>query len=490
MAHGAPLSVRTAVWFAVALGACAAPVPPLGSVRRSEDVLDTALVSPIAAHRAVAIDAIGAAGLTDRLEVARRGATDADPLVKAAALRARLRLEPAAVAESLRTWAAGPDAADQLRALAAADGECPPALYAEIVESAAKSDHAEVRRAALTHLGPLDATTRRRVVARALGDQDEAVRVDGIHAAFEHALADPLPRLLDELMMGAAERRAQAARLLGEVGEVSAIPALFHVAAEDSGIVGPTARASLCRLGVDAECARLRASVLSREVAEAGPAISALAAVGGPVAVDALTAAVAHPEPDVRRAVALALSSRFEPALLRLLVPLLDDDRTEPRALAAAALVELEPARALAAVDAAVRGGNPGLRDQLVQVLAERYAARGGVQCAAALSRLAHLSDGFERLPLWAPELPTVVTALTALLSHGDQQTRGLAADAALRSATPELRFLAAHAVATGQVDDPGQALVEATDDPVPAVRIVAAAARLRLARSGMMPTD
>lgn len=449
-----------------------------------------ACAPPIAAHRAVAIDAIGAAGLTERLEVARQASADADPMVKAASLRARLRLEPAAVAESLRAWATGPEAADQLRALAAANAECPPALYAELVEAAARSDHAEVRRAALTRLGPLDAKTRRRVVARALDDQDEGVRVEGIHAAFEHALADPLPRLLDELMMGTAERRAQAARLLGEVGEVSAIPALFHVAAEDAGIVGPTARASLCRLGVEAECLRLRGSVLSREVAEAGPAIDALATVGGPVAFDALTAAVAHPEPDVRRAVALSLSRRFEPALLRLLVPLLDDDRTEPRALAAAALIELEPIRALAAVDSAVRGGNPGLRDQLVQVLAERYALRGGPQCAVALGRLARLEGGFERLPIWAPEIPTVVTALDALLSHGDQQTRGLAADAALRSATPELRFLAAHAVATGQVDDPGQALIEATDDPVPAVRIVAAAARLRLARSGMMQTD
>ena len=489
MAHRAPLT-RAGLAGALLLAACAPVRAPLGSSRAVEAALESATTSPIAADRAVAFDALGAAGLADRLDRIRAGAEDADPLVRAAVLRARMRLEPAAIAPTLRRLASSANADEQRWALAAVDAGVPTELATEIVDAAARSDHAEVRRAALDRIVGLPLAARRRVVALVLDDSDETVRLAGVRASFSTRQADPLPRLLNELMLGPAERRAQAARLLGEVGEVSAIPALFHAAGETGGLVGPSARASLCRLGVATECGRLRAFVVSRNLAEAGPAIAALAAIGDAPAREALAAAVAHPEVEIRREAARVISALNTDGLANLLLPLLDDERAEIRALAAAALIEVEPVRALAAVEGAITGSNPALRDHLASVLVARYDRRASENCATGLRMLARIHRGMEGEPVWASELPTVSAALRALLHHGDQETRGLAADAALRHPAPELRFQAAHAVAEGAVDDPGQALVEALEDPVPAVRIVAAAARLRLTRSGMITPD
>ena len=478
--------VAGAAAVALAWG-CEETGPVVGSAQAAASVLTAALASPVPAERAVALDAAGAAGLSQHLEAIRKAAGDPDPWVAAAALRARALLEPEAVGEAMLALSAGPSSAEKLRALALLGPRTPPAVTTEVVQNAAKSDDPVVRTAALERLSLLPAAARRELISHALTDQDEGLRSVGVRAAFRNGMGDPLPALLETLMMGAAERRAEAARTLGEVGEVSAVPALYHAAGDAEGIVGTSATGALCRLGAPGECARLRSAVASRNVAEAGPAIEALAIVGGEVARELLTVAVGHPEPDIRREAAAAVAGVDDPALQRLLLPLLDDERAEPRALAAAALIELEPARALAAVDAAVTSANPALRSRLVTALSQRYRTRGGEHCAEALARLAHLTPVLWNEPLWDAELDTVTEALRTLLTNGSFQARGLAADAALRHPAAELRYLAAHAVATGDVDDPGQALADALADPVSAVRIAAAAARLRLGRSAMM---
>jgi hypothetical protein len=81
-----------------------------------------------------------------------------------------------------------------------------------------------------------------------------------------------------------------------------------------------------------------------------------------------------------------------------------------------------------------------------------------------------------------APLLPleTALPALEALLAAGDESARRDDAERALASPRPEVRALVSLMVADGRAPDPGPALARATDDPVAAVRLAAAAARLR----------
>jgi HEAT repeat protein len=436
-----------------------------------------ALQSTTPAERAVALDAVGVARRARWLPAVVTATTDPDPLVRAAALRARLRLEPGSVTSELRALAATP--ASLGRVLSVLDGRTPSEITAEVIEAASQSDDPVLRRGALDRLALLPTVVQRRVLDRALEDTDVGVRRQASGMAARLGIADATPRLLATLMDGPHERRVEAARRLGAQGDGSAVPALLHVAGRDEGALRDVATAALCALGAIENCASLRTVVASRDVATAGPAIEALVAAGGPEAGPLLAVAVAHPEVEVRLAAAVSVGRIDSPSIRRLLAPLLDDDRSEPRARAAAALCDLEPERADAVVREATRGTHPALRAHLVSALAERHGRMPTPGTGRALTRLAHLADDAHDAPLSAADLPVAIEALRALLTAGPNIDRSLVADAALRHPAPELRFVAARAVAAGEVEDPGAALDDALSDPVVSVRVVAAVARL-----------
>ncbi len=448
---------------------------PVPAVARA--IVEAAVSAGRPAERAVAVDTLGLAGRTGWLPMIVAHAEHPDALVRSAVLRARLRLAPETVAGELRALAARPGGLG--RALSVVVEGLPPDLVLEWTEAAALSDAPAVRRAALAKAERLPPAARRRLTDRALSDADPSVRRAASLLAVRSGVADAAPALIGAVLDGPHEHRTEAARRLGEMGEVSAVPALVHVASRDDGPLGAVASASLCRLGHGAACGALRSAVATREVGIAGPAIEALVAAGTPEALDLLSVAVAHPEVEVRSAAAAALGEVSDPAMRRLLVPLLADERSEPRALAAAALVDVEPDRALAVVVDAARGANPALRVRLTEALAARHRRWPGAETARALGVLAHLVDATRDAPVAGPDLPTATRALDALLEVGPALDRSLVADAALRHPTPELRYLAARAVAAGRVDDPGAALDAALADPVVSVRVAAAVARL-----------
>lgn len=462
-------------------GLCAcAPVAPdagPGSGESARSIVLAALAAPDAAARAVVLDAVGLAHRRAFLPAVVAAGTDADPLVRAAALRARLRLDPTGAAADLRALAADPG--NLGRALTVVGDDLPEDLVADVLDAASRADAPAHRASAVEGAEFVSGDRRRRLLDRALADPDPQVRRVGATVAARLGVVDAGPGLVVALMDGPHEHRLDAARRLGELGEVCALPALLHVAARDEGPLREVATASLCRLGHDASCGALRPAVASREAGVAGPAIEALAALGGAEARGLLAVAVAHPEVEVRLAAAEVLGRTESTAERRVLLPLLADERAEPRALAAAALVDLEPARAFAVVFEAARGSNPGLRARLVEVLERRYRRWSTPASGRALAILAGLADEAKDVAVTGADLPVALTALGALLSAGPALDRSLFADAALRHPAPEIRYLAARAVAAGDVEDPGSALDAALGDPVVSVRVAAAVARL-----------
>lgn len=473
--------MRRLVAAALLLWGCGDGAPPPGSPARVQAILEEGLTSPSAEVRAATLNLLGLSGAADRLPAVEAAASDPDALVRLAALGARARLAPAPAADDAARRFAGADRSERRHLLGLA-AQLRTGPVAEAIRDAATRDPEPGDRRALARLAAgLEPAAARRLLQPLLAEADTETRLEAARMLFAAGFADALPWLFAELTDVAAERRAAAASLLGEVGERTAVPALLRAAEDPEGIVAAMAAISLCRLGHDPACGRIVKMARSRDASLLRPALAALVALGDGAARAALAEAVTDPDAGVRAAVAQALLTSDDAATRALAEPLLRDAEPGPRAAAATALVRDGHEAARDAIREAFGRGDPFLRRQLVEALAATYRRRPGPGLAEALRAAWDPAVvGEPQAATRSEDVALRALALQALLEAGAPEARRDAAAAALADAVPELRYLAARAITAGDAPDPGAPLDEATTDPVPSVRLAAAAACLR----------
>ena len=462
---------------------CADALPVPGTDAHAVSVVEAYLASPEPGLRAMAADLVGRASLRNYADRVTQLLGDPEPRVRAAAVGAQVRLGGPRAAELVgATMRAQPGREAAYLSLLGATRD--PEVIRVVLDGAYDAPLAEIRSRALAAAAHVPVELQRALTDRALLDPDPQVRMQAVRLAYAQGRADSLPQLLSALLEGSAERRAEAARLLGDLREYAAVPALMHAAGDPEGVVALVARASLCRLGAPGLCMGLRDAFAVRDAERIEPAIEALVRTGGAAARDLLPSALGHPEATVRGVATCALAAAPPGPLDDLCTTHLDDE--DPRARACAAIVALRvaPEKALRVIEAAAYGTNPSLRTAITERLVARHRASPDAHSARGLRALAGLDreDARPETSMDAPLLPleTTLPALEALLAAGDESARRDDAERALASPRPEVRALVSLMVADGRAPDPGPALARATDDPVAAVRLAAAAARLR----------
>ncbi len=462
---------------------CAEDAPVPGTEAHASSVIEAYLGAPEPGLRAMAADLVGRASLRKYADRLTEMLEDPEPRVRAAAVGAEVRLGGPRAAELIgAAMRAQPGREVAYLSLVGATRD--PEVLRVLLEGAFDAPQAETRSRALAAAADVPIDLQRPLTDRALLDADPQVRMQAVRLAYAQGRADSLPQLLSALLEGYTERRAEAARLLGDVREYAAVPALMHAAGDPEGVVALVARASLCRLGAPGLCAGLRDAFGVRDAARIEPAIEALVRTGGEAARDLLPSALGHPEATVRGVATCALAAAPPGPLDALCTTHLDDE--DPRARACAAIVALRvaPEKALRVIEAAAFGTNPSLRIAITERLVARHRAAPDEHSARGLRALAGLGveEARAETSTDSPLLPleTALPALEALLAAGTESMRRDDGERALSSPRPEVRALVSLMVAEGRAPDPGPALARATDDPVAAVRLAAAAARLR----------
>lgn len=459
-----------------ALMACGDAAPPPGSRAHAEALLREALASTEPSARAAAVDAVGRLHAAEFDAALLRLEADPDARVQAALDATRLRRfdpkSPAIVAqliERLRGREAG--LLEWLPVVAHAESQ------QAILVAALSARAPQTRIDALARAARCASTTQRALATVGLRDDDPDVRAAAARLAWSSQRGSERARALQALLEGSAERKAEAADQLADHGDTWAVPALYAAAADPEGIVADVARAALCRLGAPGACAQLEAVFGVRDSARVGPAARALVRSPDPDATRGVRSALSHPETEVRAATACTLAEASPSARDALALDHLNDPEARVRACAAVAALGVAEGQALAVVRAAAQGSNPSLRAALVRALTARHDASADAASTLGLRALA----GLEADTVGAIEnLDTALAAVTTLLASRDVQVRDASAARALESSQPELRLMAALAIAEGRAADPGAPLTRLLSDDFVVVRVAAAAARLR----------
>jgi len=462
--------------FAVAIASCGEGAPPPGSRAHAEALLREALASSEASARAAAVDAIGRLRATQFDDALARLEADPDPRVQAALDATRLRrLDP-------RSPAVVTQLIERLRGREAGLLEWLPVVSDDasqraILDAALSARAPQTRVATLVRAANSASSTQRALAARGLEDDDLAVRAAAARLAWASQLGPERTRALRTLLEGSAERKAEAAAQLADHGDTLTVPALFAAAADPEGVVADVARAALCRLGSPGACGQLEAVFGVRDPARVGPAAMALVRSTDPAATRGVQSVLSHPEAEIRAIAACALAEAPPSVHDALALQHLDDADPRARACAAVAALGASEVQALDVVRAAARGSNPSLRAALAKALRSRHEGSADPASALGLRALAGLDDD-TLSPV--EDVDSAIAATTTLLASREAKVRDSAASRALESAHPELRLMAALAVAEGRAADPGVALTRLMTDPFAVVRVAAAAARLR----------
>jgi len=177
---------------------------------------------------------------------------------------------------------------------------------ATLAGAAAESD-AEVALAAREGLSHLSTTELKHVVGEMLASNEPASRRAGISLIHGRRMPGFAPRLVVAAHDPDPETRRQAVRALGDLAGMAELPALLDLAAAsdpaESAAGGEAAARACSRLGDPERCAGLIADRLER----AGPAgraslVRVLESVGGARALAAVRAALKDADPGVRAA--------------------------------------------------------------------------------------------------------------------------------------------------------------------------------------------
>jgi HEAT repeat protein len=209
----------------------------------------------------------------------------------------------------------------------------------------------------------------------------------------------------------------------------------------------------------------------ARPASRAGDALT-LAELDSPEAVDALTEAIADPDPEVRAAAALALAGLRDPAsipaLARIVAGWEDPALARCRRAALRTLVAFRTQEAAVELARALATAGPGPVDLQARsaLLAVAYAEPAGVAVPRLVRALVVL--------LAHREQPVADRAETLLMLFPSESHRPLAR--VLRTASaPDARRRAAQALGACRQDPAVAALVAALEDPAPDVRAAAA---------------
>ncbi|WP_223545100.1 HEAT repeat domain-containing protein [Pseudomonas sp. A-B-19] len=263
---------------------------------------------PIAEVRAEAARLLEAWEDAPVVEALCQALTDPSPAVQAAAAQSLSLLKSEAAGQVILPWTGHADSGVRVAAFRALrELRCPDA--AEAAARALIDESASVRREAVGVLGWLKQLDALPALARlASADPDTEVRRAATGALGLASDAQVLPALRQALRDAAWQVREEAATTLGKVGHPDAGPALIDALDDDYWQVRLRATRSLGRLRFAPALQALidtlghRISNLRKEAA------LALGELNDPGAIAALQAAQDDGDPEVRKAVRIALS--------------------------------------------------------------------------------------------------------------------------------------------------------------------------------------
>lgn len=186
------------------------------------------------------------------------------------------------------------------------------------------------------------------------------------------ALAQELkmsPELLDELNSGDPAVRGSVARVLGLMGDPTAVQALLGHLADEDALAGDRVAEALGKLGDPSIAPALMQTLNSDQVMVRARSAYALGLLKHAAAVDLLGERLRTDKPEVARRAAEALANIGTPAALNALtIPLADSEMTPARHSAMTGL-ELAGAQAEGPLVAALASQNPALRAHAAEML-------------------------------------------------------------------------------------------------------------------------
>jgi len=321
--------------------------------------------------------------------------------------------------------------ADAIEALVLLPGEERDTLLASLLDPEA-GERARVKRAAAGVLATSDSRTALDALAKAMGDDDSVVKLVAAQALGRRGHLDAVTYLVELLDNDEVKIRADAADAIGTLGP-KAVPVLVrHL------------RQALPRLAQQQHAAAAKytawgiAAGLGRIAEQIGPEAAP--------ALDAIAAAAACPDPDVRRAAVVALGQFRGPEAVAALAARLEDpdESVQWHALAAierhgqaavpALLAALRDPSAPPAVTALAAGALGRIADaEALKPLLDRLATAGADARPDIAWSIGELLLRHPETPL----APAARTALAALAKQGDDPDAARAARYALRKTQP-----------------------------------------------------
>jgi HEAT repeat protein len=161
--------------------------------------------------------------------------------------------------------------------------------------------------------------------------------------------------------------RRAVARMLGEIGDPQATPALIQALRDEKGVVRRAAAEALEKIGPPAVPALIQA-LQDEDVGVRRAAAEALGQIGDPQATPALIQALRDEKWEVRQAAAKALE-KIGPPAVPVLIQALQDEDVGMRQAAAEALGQIGDPQATPALIQALRDQNVGVRWRAAEAL-------------------------------------------------------------------------------------------------------------------------